>query len=300
MARTAKTDLPSVSLPIGNGSSMLTPSFPLLDLGKFSRVSDFSINPPNVRIDADIKKIVEKESERLRLKTFKYGGEEADWHLHCIMESPDGVKDNAKTKLMRDGKSAVVSEVSKSINASSIDHTSKFLLSNEPLYVFALSHAIYQERVEDAEGLNDRILSTTENKIKTHFNKLLAKKVIRDKHLDLTEDQRKKILNAVATTNISYLQGEPAKSINKIIAKYVDYGHLNILVDKFFESGIIDADKGTPQVRQLMVKYLIEIGLTINPEDLIPENVPSGESPQERTPSGSPVETSGKPKTTTK
>ena len=278
MARTAKTDLPSVSLPIGNGSSVLTPTFPLLDLGKYSRLSDFTINTPNVRIDPDLKKIVEKESERLRLKTIKYSDDDGDWQLHCLLDSPDGTKDNAKAKLMRDGKSAVVSEVSKSINASSIDHSSKFLLSNEPLYVYALSYAIYREKVEDAEGINDRIISTTENKIKPHFNRLLAKKVIRDKHLDVTEDQKKKILAAAASASISYLYGEPTKAINKIIAKYVDYGHLNVLVDKFFESGLIDPEKGTPQVRQLMVRYLVDIGLTINPQDLASES-PSGTSP---------------------
>ena len=296
MARTAKTDLPSVSLPVGNGSSVLTPNFPLLDMGKFSRVSDFSINPPNVKIDADLRKIVERESEKLRLKTLKYNGEESDWHLHCVMDSPDGVRDNAKSRLMRDGKSAVISEVSKAINASSIDHTSKYLLSNEPLYVYALSFAIYNEKVEDAEGINDRILVATENKIKTYFNKRLAKKIIKDKHLDLTEDQTKKILQAAGTTNISYLQGEPARAINKIIAKYVDYGQLNTLVDKFFESGIIDPEKGTPQIRQMMVRYLVDIGLTVSPEDLQQEHSPSGETPAERTPGGSGTEGAGKPK----
>lgn len=296
MARTAKTDLPSVSIPVGNGSSILTPNFPLLDMGKFSRVSDFTINPPNVRIDPDIRKIVERESERLRLKKLKYNGEESDWNLGVILESPDDVKDNAKSRLMRDGKSAVVSEVSKSINASSIDHSSKFLLSNEPLYVYALSFAIYVEKVEDAEGMNDRIVVATEQKIKTYFNRQLAKKIIKDKHLDLTEDQKKKILQAVGSTNISYLHGEPAKAVNKIIAKYVDYGQLNTLVDKYFESGIIDPEKGTPQIRQMMVKYLSEIGLTISPEDFNNENTPSGESGPERNPSGGPVEGISKPK----
>jgi hypothetical protein len=297
MARTAKTDLPSVSLPVGNGSSVLTPNFPLLDLGKFSRVSDFTINPPNVRIDPDIRKIVERESEKLRLKTLKYNGDESDWHLNAILESADGVKDNAKSRLMRDGKSAVVSEVSKAINASSIDHSSKYLLSNEPLYVYALSFAIYNEKVEDAEGINDRIIVATEQKIKTYFNRQLAKKIIKDKHLDLSDEQKKKVLQAVGSTNISYLHGEPAKAVNRIIARYVDYGQLNTLVDKYFESGIIDPEKGTPQIRQMMVKYLVDIGLTISPEDLKGENTPSGEAAPERTPSGSSAESTSKPKT---
>lgn len=297
MARTAKTDLPSVSIPVGNGSSVLTPNFPLLDMGRFSRVSDFTINPPNVRIDPDIRKIVERESERLKLKTLKYNGDESDWSLGAILESPDGTKDNAKSRLMRDGKSAVVSEVSKSINASSIDHSSKFLLSNEPLYIYALSYAIYEEKVEDAEGMNDRILVATEQKIKTYFNRQLAKKMIKDKHLDLSDEQKKKVLHAVGTTNISYLHGEPAKALNKIIAKYVDYGQLNTLVDKYFESGIIDPEKGTPQIRQMMVKYLSEIGLTISPENFKNENTPSGESASERNPSGGTAEGTNKPKT---
>jgi hypothetical protein len=297
MAKTARTDLPQVSLPVGNGTSVLTPNFPLLDLGKYSRVSDFSIIPPNIRIDAEIKKMVEKESERLRFKTLKYGGDESDWHLHCILDSADGVKDNAKSKLVRDGKSAVVSEVSKSISMSNIDHSSKYLLSIEPLYVYALSYAIYSEKVEDAEGVNDRIIAVVDHKIKPYFNRLIAKKIIRDRHLDLSDEQKKKILNAAASTHISYLKGEAVKTINRIIAKFVDYGQLNMLVDKFFESGLIDPERGTPQVRQAMVRYLVEIGLTVSPDDFS-ETTPSAESPSGRTASEISPESSSRVRTT--
>ena len=301
MGRTLKSDLPSGNAHFGNGSSFIAPTFPLLDLGKFSRISDFTIIAPNVKIDLEIKMIVQKESERLRFKTLKYlSAEEKDWHLQYILESADGIKDNAKSKLTRDGKSAVISEVSKAINASSIDHSSKYLLSNEPLYVYALSYAIYYEKVEDAEGVNDRIVTTTENKIKTYLNKVLAEKVIKDKHLDLTEDQTKKIMQAAGNTAISYLQGEPIKAINKIISKYVEYGSLNALVDRFFESGEIDSEKGTPQVRQLMVKYLIDIGLTLSPGDLNDEARPTEEAPSERRTSGALSETSPKVSKATK
>lgn len=263
MARTLKSDSPSGLLHFGNGSSVINPAFPLLDMGKFSRTSDFTINSPNVKIDPDLKKIVIRETERLRFKTFKYTGDESDWTLEKILKSADGTKDKAKAKLTRDGRSAVISEVSKAINASSIDHASKYLLSNEPLYVYALSYAIYHEGVDDAEGINDRIVVATENKIKTYFNKLLAKKFIRDRHIDLSKEQKKQIMKAAGSTHMSYSPGGPSKAINKIISKYVDYGDLNMLVDKFFESGRIDPEKGTPQVRQLMVKYLIDIGLIV-------------------------------------
>lgn len=275
MARTLKSDSSSGLFHFGNGSSVINPAFPLLDMGKFSRTSDFAINPPNVKIDADLSKIVMGESERLRFKTLSRLVDESDWELNKILKDADGTKDGAKARLTKDGKSAVVSEVSKAINASSIDYTSKFLLSNEPLYVYALSYVIYHEGVDDAEGINDRIIVATENKIKTYFNKLLAKKVITDRHLDLSKDQKKQILQAAAGTNISYLQGEPSKAINKIIAKYVDYGDLNMLVDKFFESGVIDPEKGTQQVRQLMVRYLLDIGVMLPKSELNP-SAPGG------------------------
>jgi hypothetical protein len=232
--------------------------------------------------------IIEKESERLRYKTLKYSsGNEKDWQLDSILESIDGAKDNAKAKLTQDGKSAVIADVSKSINASNVDHSSKYLLSNEPLYVYALSYAIYNEKVNDKEGINDRVIVATENKIKPHFNKVVAESVIREKHLDLTEAQKNKILEAAATTNISYLKGEPLKAINKIISKFVDYGDLHALVDRFFASGEIDSAKGTPQVRQLMVNYLIEIGLTLPSDDSDDDDRPAGGSSSENSPKGS-------------
>lgn len=280
------------NLHFGNGSSLkheiVPPKFPLLDMGKFAWVSDFDINPPNVKMDPSLQIIVEKESEKLAYKTLKYSSKkQEDWRLEMIQKSEDGIENNAKVKLTKDGKSAIISEVSKAINASSIDHTSKYLLSHEPLYVYALSYAIYYEKVPDAEGINDRVIVATENKIKTYFNKVLAKEVIKDKHLELTDDQKRKILKEAANTNISYLKGEPLKAINKIISKYVDYGKLHELVDKFFASGEIDPDKGTPQIRQLMVNYLIDIGLTLEeeveePEDPVedPCDEPTGEVDQ--------------------
>jgi hypothetical protein len=287
---TLKSDSAHGNFHFGNGTTAFTPPFPLLDLGKFSRLSDFTINAPNVKIDPEVRMIVERESERLRLKNLKYSSsEETDWQLALIMESANGLKDNAKTKLAQDGKSAVVSEVSKAINASSLDHSSKYILSNQPFYVYALSYSIYFEKVSDAVGLDDRVIVTTENKIKTHINKLLAEKVIKDNHLDLTEAQKRKILLAAETTNISFIAGEPIRAINKIISKFVEYGSLHALVDKFFESGEIDPAKGTPQVRQLMVNYLIEIGLKLKPDSPSAEEGPVRESPAENSPRRNPI-----------
>lgn len=297
MARTHKSDSSSGNFAIGNGSTVLTPAFPLLDFNKFTRISDFTITPSNVKIDPDMKMIIERDSERLRYKTLKYNsGQIEDWQLSTILKSPEGAKDNAKAKLTRDGKSAVISEVSKKLNDSSIDHSSRFLLSHVPLYVYALSYAIYYEKVKDAEGIDDRIVTTTENKIKTYFNRAFAKKMIRDRHLKLSREQKKSILSEASRTPMSYLKGEPLKVISKIIAKYVDHGKLNTLVDMFFESGEVDPAKGTPQVRQLMVKYLVDIGLNVsfdeeepevdieaNPEGLPREIVPEKVSTEART-----------------
>lgn len=276
MARTIKSDFSSGHTRFGNGSSAFNPIFSLPDMGKFSRTSDFTINPPNVKIDEDLKNLVTRQSEKLRFKILKNLRDESDWRLDKVLQLPDGTKDSAKARLAQDGKSAAISEVSKAINASSIDHSSKYLLSSEPLYVYALSYAIYQEDVDDAEGINDRIVAATENKIKTYFNKLLAKKYIEDRRIDLSTDQKKQIMQAAGRARISYLQGGPAKAINEIVSKYVDYGDLNILVDKFFEGGTIDPAKGTPQIRQLMVKYLVDIGLTVSRSDLAPAGTPSG------------------------
>ena len=276
MARTLKSDLPSGHFHIGNGSSIVNPAFPILDMGRFSHMSDFTITSPNVKIDVALKKIAARVGEKLRFKSLKYLGDESDWNLVNVLKLPDGTKDNAKAKLMRDGKSAVISKVSKAINASSLDHSSKYLLSVEPLYVYALSYVIYHEEVEDSEGMDDRIQTVTDNKIRTYLNKLLAKKYIQEKHINLSREQEKQIMEAAGSTTISYVQGQPAIALGRIISKYVDYGDLNMLVDKFFKDGPIDPEKGTPQVRQLMVKYLADIGLTVSSADFTPAGSSSG------------------------
>lgn len=270
---------PHGHLHFGNGSShksdVLTPAFPLLDLGKRAWVSDFHIQAPNVKIDANMKTLIERESEKLAAKSFKYQSKKSvDWSLEAIMNTEDGPRNEGKRKLIRDGKSATISEVSKAINASSLDHTSKYLLSSEPIYVYALSFAIYFEKVHDADGINDRVVVATAKKIKSYFNKVLALEIIKSKHLELSPAQKEKILHEAAATNISYVKGQPTSAINRIISRYLDYGKLHTLVDHFFASGEIDPDKGTPQVRQLMVNYLADIGLTVPDEDLVDEEEP--------------------------
>ncbi|MBL6445553.1 hypothetical protein JMN32_04490 [Fulvivirga sp. 29W222] len=261
-------------ISLGNGSSYtpITAKFPILDIARPLWVSDFSVEPPRVKIDPSMKDIVERISKSLATKSLKYKSRQRkDWSLKEIMKDGDSNKINAKSKLVRDGFSAVIAEVSKMLNKSSIDHTSKFLLSNEPLYVYALSFVIYYEKVKDAEGINDRVITLTENEIKPFFNILLARAAIEQRHLNLSIEQRKDIYKAASNTNISYVKGMPAGAISKIIAKYVDNGSIHDLVDRFFASGEIDPAKGTPQIRQLMVNYLKEIGLVI-PEDIPDED----------------------------
>lgn len=260
-------------ISLGNGSSHIpiTAKFPLLDMAKPLWVSDFNIEAPRVKIDPLMKDIVERISKSLAGKSLKYKSRQRkDWMLREIMKDSGG-KGNAKSKLIQDGHSATISEISKMINKSSVDHTTKFLLSNEALYVYALSFVVYYEKVKDAEGMNDRVITLTEKEIKPFFNIMLAKATIEQRHLNLNAEQKKEIFKEASNTSISYVKGMPVNAISKIITKYVDNGSIHNLVDKFFESGEIDPSKGTPQIRQLMVNYLKEIGLMI-PKEEVGEN----------------------------
>lgn len=263
------TNLGKITLGNGSTNGNFNVKFPLLDFAKPLWVSDFKIEPPRVKIDPSMKEIVERISKSLAYKPLKFKSRQRkDWTLREIMKEQDKKEGEAKSRLMRDGHSAIISEVSKAIDRSSIDHSSKFLLSNEPLYVYALCYVIYYEKVKDAEGINDRVMFVIESEAKPFFNMLLAKTIIEQKHLNLSSEQKRTIYKAAAETNISYLKGMPVPAIMKIISKYVDNGNIHRLVDKFFESGEIDPAKGTPQIRQLMVNYLNEIGLIVPNEEI--------------------------------
>ncbi|ERM80829.1 hypothetical protein P872_12200 [Rhodonellum psychrophilum GCM71 = DSM 17998] len=260
-------------LGLGNGSRAAVleqptiPDFPLLNLGKFRAPSDFKIHAPNVKIDPAIIKLTTKVNDVLSKKSFSYNSKIKGWKLSEILASEDANL-NTKAKLTRDGFNAVIGDVSSRINRSSTDHSFRFLLSHEYLYVYALSYVIYKEKVKDAAGISERVIITCEREIKPYFNRLLAREVIKGKHLNLQEQQSKKIFEEVAKSNISYLNGVPINAIQKIITKYLNYGNLHSLVDEFFESGGIDPLRGTPQIRQHMVKYLAEIGLKITDQDI--------------------------------
>lgn len=261
-------------IALGNGSSLtgVSASFPLSDFRKPLWVSDFNIEPPRVKMDPLAVEIVERTSKKLKDKPLKYKSRQRkDWMLKHIMNEDDKKGTDARSKLVREGHSATISEVSSTINRSNADHTVRFLLSNEPLYVFALSFVIFYEKVKDAEGINDRVIAVTETEIRPFFNKLLAREVIRRRHLELSKDQKEAIFGEVGKIAISYLRGAPMGTISKVISKYVDQGSLHRLVDKFFESGEIDPAKGTPQIRQLMVNYLKQIGLVVKEKEAVGE-----------------------------
>src|SRR5687768_3443294 len=83
-------------------------------------------------------------------------------------------------------------------------------------------------------------------------------------------------MQSVGKARMSYEQGDHAHAIGEIVAKYVDYENLNIHDDNFVDAATIDPAKGTPQIRQMMVKYLVDIGLMVSRDDLIPAGTPPG------------------------
>ena len=269
-SRILKSKIGGISLGNGfsNGNGGLTAKFPLLDFHRPTFISDFAVEPPRVKIDPGVAEIVSRISKLLNKKALKYNSkDQKSWSLKEILSDKDQKEGRSKAKLISDGFSAVISEVSQKINRSSIDHSTKFLLSNEPLYVYALSYAIYYEKVNDAEGINDRVIQITQTQIKGFFNVLIAKEIIQQKHLKLSSEQQKKIFRDARNSSISYVKGMPYATISKILSKFIDHGSLYRLVDMFFESGEVDPERGTPQIRQLMVKSLEDMGVIVRDED---------------------------------
>ena len=98
-------------ISLGNGSSHIpiTAKFPILDTARPLWVSDFSVEPPRVKIDPSMKEIVERVCKSLATKSLKYKSRQRkDWSLKEIMKDKDS-KGNAKSKLVRDGHRAVIS-----------------------------------------------------------------------------------------------------------------------------------------------------------------------------------------------
>lgn len=235
--------------------------------GTVNPVSDFYVAPPTVRMDELVEKVIkDKLTEKLsNLKPEEADADEDSLENFLNISVPPNSTPTMKDRLVGKGLTARISKVSQRIRKSNVEHTTRWLLSFEPIYVYLLFKAVYADKVEDEDGIFSRVLAG-EAKIRQFLSTPIVETVLETKRIDAKNDLDK-IAGRLVSANMPYLSGQVEPFVLNLVEEVSTYGKLPELVDKFFSSQKkeIDPGRGTPQVKALMVQYLDDIGLRVDP-----------------------------------
>jgi hypothetical protein len=253
-------------------------------------LNDFYVSPPSVKMDALAEEVIKKELTAAgKLKDIRLPLTDAGKTLAELLaphvpglkqptapasEDPDNaankrgpiapppLEPTLKERLIKDGHSAVIAKVSKRIRNSNIDHTARWLLSFEPIYVWALFKAVYDDQVTDEDGIFSRVLKQVGD-VKKFLAEKLTDAVIAANRLSVSQTQRNEAVARIVALDMSYLAGKVEPFVLQVISEINTFGNLPDLVDAFFlaSKNEIDPRRATPKVKSLMVHYLDEIGL---------------------------------------
>lgn len=169
-------------------------------------------------------------------------------------------------ELIRLGWAATVGQVSKRLSQSNLDHGTKFILSQEPLFALLAHFSVENDRLEvgDDDGLFNRVLFNLP-KLKEPLNAEIINKAI--------EEERLKVSGQ--TGFVDFAKKRPLNFLeNKLVPVILDYleafesggGQIQLVVNEYFDpaSSEVDPLRGTPEVRRRMTNFLVDIGLVIS------------------------------------
>ncbi|MFA0963848.1 hypothetical protein AB9P05_18730 [Roseivirga sp. BDSF3-8] len=105
-----------------------------------------------------------------------------------------------RQKLLQGGHAKTIQQVSEKINRIRLDSTTRYLLSQEPVYVYLLYQVIQSEGVEDEEGILNRILNNAES-LRTDLYELVIEEVINEKKLAIDDDYKSQLLRRIVGKN---------------------------------------------------------------------------------------------------
>ncbi len=254
------------------------------------QISKFYIAPATIRFDNHVEEALFKLNKVLTTGIDKPSSNDIlNMSIQGIINEykDEEANNNLRNHLITEGHTGKLIKVASSLNASRMDQLTRAILSEEGIFFYLAYKAIIGHDIQkDAKGIGTNILESL-GVIKSHINAQLVDKVIDKELLDVPEEDRKILRDAISEKRISYFPGAPSKAVRQLVAELKPVGKLQKLVMNFLNSGRVKLPKNTnkTELAQKMVNYLLKIGYN---EDFVEVINPPINDPQD--PGGAQVE----------
>ena len=178
---------------------------------------------------------------------------------------------NAKRRISEEGITGYIETLSDHLNSSSLDDTTRVLLSKIDIYAALIQKILDEEVVDssDLQGLYHAVRRYVEQEPRKYFLARLLTEVLNAKHIHLEGEKKQwHILDELTLQRgipIRLGQVEPAvRGILDVIYKQGDLPHY---LDEYIKKGEIETHNFTSDIKQAMIDYLVNLDLNIKSEE---------------------------------
>lgn len=176
-----------------------------------------------------------------------------------------------------------IEALSHRLNASSLDDTTRLLLSTPEIYVWLIKNALNVDKVKgvtDSDGLLNSVMRNVRDRPKRHFLSNLLAHVLPDLHvsLDLRNPEWKSLPSLVLERGIAIRDGETKASVQTILdsirgLKTTPY-YLTLFIEGDKQQNIpprtvLAKTAFTPEIMQGMLDILVQEDIEINHEKFL-------------------------------
>ncbi|MDJ0571215.1 MAG: hypothetical protein QNJ53_19490 [Pleurocapsa sp. MO_192.B19] len=177
---------------------------------------------------------------------------------------------DAKTRISEEGITGQIETLSDRLNSSNLDDTKRVLLSNKNIYAALIQKILQEEivRATDLEGLYNAVLRYADREPRKYFLARLLTLVLNGKRIQIktAKKQWQKLADLTLEQGIPIRMGQVEPAVVNFLSVIYKEGDIPYYLDKYIEKDEIDPHNFTPEIRQSMIDYLVNLGLKIKSE----------------------------------
>jgi len=177
----------------------------------------------------------------------------------------------AKKTISGKGITGYIEVLSDRLNSSSLEDLTRLLLSNTDIYAALIAKILAGNIVNlyDVDGLYNAVLRYVEQDPRKYFLARLLTEVLNAKHIQIKVGKKQwQILDELTLERgIPVRAGQTELAVQEILYAIYKQGDIPYYIDEYIKKGDIDSHNFTSAIKQAMIDYLVNLGLSIKSEE---------------------------------
>jgi hypothetical protein len=160
-----------------------------------------------------------------------------------------------------------IHEVTRRLDTTGLDDTTRLLLSNSDIYAFMLLQSVGSVKPDDIAGLANAVLLRVADQPKRSFLARILAEVTRDLKVkisrnDPTNKNWPRLVELTLERGINIRAGQVRSSVMDLLGLLYSEGNIPYYLNKYIlERSIVPISAFTPTIKRSMIKYLGDLGV---------------------------------------